>query len=176
MDDVNSWMSDAGSCCRCGARSLAGIDEGDEDLPHPGSVVRVWNQSLRFLGIATDRLVLATTNSPFALFLVPDANGVPGLMERARFADLVHSGQAKVLAAVPDMHGSDADEVTAIAAERLMVECEMLDAAGVPQGTKAIDIFIHDHWSDALRARFGEPDNPHTIRRWRARRAREAPT
>ena len=165
MNEASPCIDDARSCRICGVRGLGAAVGLDEEIPPLGLLIRISNQSLRFLGIATDRLVLASKDPPFALFLVPDANGVPGLIERARFAELLRSGEAEVLPAVRPVRSPSAEEATTIAAERLMVECEMLDAAGVPQGTKAIDIFIHDHWSDDLRARFGEPDNPHTIRR-----------
>lgn len=62
------------------------------------------------------------------------------------------------------------------AERRIAAHCELLDGMAVSNGAKAIAIALHDHWSDDLRERFGEPASPQTIKRWRLRRRRAADT
>lgn len=52
--------------------------------------------------------------------------------------------------------------------ERMSETIGMLEAANVPQGEKAIWIFLATHWTAALEARFGPHDPPWKIRKWRA--------
>lgn len=59
------------------------------------------------------------------------------------------------------------------AAKRL-VQCAMLDRADIGNGDKAISIFMHEHWTADLVARFGPADPPRTIRHWRTRAGRVA--
>ncbi|PWG01995.1 integrase catalytic domain-containing protein [Sphingosinicella humi] len=55
-------------------------------------------------------------------------------------------------------------------ARKMLVQCQILDDHGVKNGVKAITIGLTDHWTDELRQKFGEHDNPHTIKRWRSER------
>jgi len=156
-----------------GAQAGVGVNTRmDEGLPPLGAIVRIWHDRLRMLGVSAHALVLATEAPPFHLYLVPDANGAPGLVSFGRWRELRAIGAAEVMTISPDPV-ERADE-PATADERLSMTCGMLDAAHVPNGRKAIAIYLHQHWSEDLRRRFGEPDNPNTLRRWRVRR-RAAP-
>lgn len=53
---------------------------------------------------------------------------------------------------------------------RLNAEFGLLEAAGVPNGEKAIAIFMHAVWDDDLRQQYGDHDEPATIRKWRTAR------
>lgn len=55
--------------------------------------------------------------------------------------------------------------------ERVAAHCDLLDELNVPNGAKAIAIALHLHWSGEHRARFGEPANPSTVKRWRTERS-----
>lgn len=129
--------------------------------PPPMSAVRIHGCSLRVLGHAADKLVIASTAPPFSLFLLPDKDGVPALVSFDLFERLRMEGAAETAStpAVPRTGG----------VEKLMVQLDMLQAAEVPLGTKAIAIWMHRNWSADLAARYGEPDSPHTLRRWLSR-------
>lgn len=58
------------------------------------------------------------------------------------------------------------------AIDRVSAHCDLLDALGIANGTKAIAIALHSEWTDALRARFGDTANPATVKRWRTIRRR----
>lgn len=62
------------------------------------------------------------------------------------------------------------------AERRIAAHCELLDRLNVSNGVKGIAIALHEHWSDDLRERFGEPANPMTVKRWRLQRRRNADT
>lgn len=138
---------------------------------HPplGSEVRIDSCHLRMLGLATTSLVLAYASPPHALFLMPDQDGVPALVSQDLFWLLAAEGRAEVLT-FPKPANRRQDAST-----RLATTCDLLEAAGVRNGTKAIAIWLHRNWSADLKARFGEPDNPHTIRRWRSLRITTPP-
>ena len=53
-----------------------------------------------------------------------------------------------------------------------IIQVELLDATGVKNGAKAIAEGLAKHWTPALRDEFGEPDNAHTIKRWRSERGK----
>lgn len=55
--------------------------------------------------------------------------------------------------------------------KRVAAHCDLLDELNVPNGAKAIAIALHLHWSEEHRARFGEPANPSTVKRWRTERS-----
>lgn len=76
---------------------------------------------------------------------------------------------ARKIAAEAEWDGSDCDQLDPKARKR-KVQCDLLDAKGVPNGIKAISLTLADHWTPDLREKFGEHDNPHTIKRWRSDR------
>ncbi len=54
--------------------------------------------------------------------------------------------------------------------ERRLILMDMMDAAGIRNGEKAIAIFLHAVWDEDLRQRYGNHDDPATIRKWRTAR------
>ncbi|MBB3348405.1 hypothetical protein [Sphingomonas sp. BK069] len=54
-------------------------------------------------------------------------------------------------------------------AEYIRAHCELLERLQVPNGEKAIAIALHEHWSAALKFRFGDAAHPVTVKRWRTR-------
>jgi hypothetical protein len=126
------------------------------------------------LGSCGDALLLGSIEPPYSLFLLPDADGIPGPLGIEHFRRLVASGAAEVLPAGTRLRG-ETDSRLPKGTTKLITECAMLNAAQVPNGAKSIAIFLHQHWTDDLISRFGMPDSPHTIRRWRSRRRPEPP-
>ena len=53
---------------------------------------------------------------------------------------------------------------------RMHIVCDLLDRLGIPNGTKAIDIALAEHWSEDYRQVYGEHESPSTIKRWRIER------
>lgn len=51
--------------------------------------------------------------------------------------------------------------------KRMAAQIDMLEAANVPMGDKAIWIHLTAHWTPAHEAMFGPHDEPWKIRRWR---------
>lgn len=175
MDDVSTIDSEMQIVKFHAEGGQAGFDvttRFGEGLPPLGAIVRIWHDRLRMLGVSAHALVLATEAPPFHLYLVPDANGAPGLVSFGRWRELQASGAAEIMMISPDP--IEQANKPATADEKLGMTCAMLDAAHVPNGAKSIAVYLHQHWSEDLRRRFGEPDNPNTLRRWRIRR-RAAP-
>lgn len=115
-------------------------------------------------------VVLATvpTNPPETL-VVDVRSGHPVLSPRGGGIGLPSAdGVALLAGAAPDEVAAD----IASATERMRVELEMLDAAGVRNGSKAIWFWLDANWSDDLRMRFGDFDDPATIKRWRTAQRR----
>lgn len=138
---------------------LSELFKGHRDL-------RLGTVRLRTIGSFRQSLLLAHVDPPYALFLFPDESGVPALLTKTRCAELVREGVAEVLPS--SMLAHEPLDPT----EKLSVQMDLLDAAGVANGTKSIQIWLHRNWTPDLRQRRGDHDNAHTIRRWRARRNR----
>ncbi len=116
--------------------------------------------------------------------LAKDADGTTGLLTDAGFDDLLESGRLEIISArSPDRVRllADASPMTIAQAreidpgiDRMMAQCDLLDAAGVKNGVKAIENALdrgEDRlWTDELRAKWGDHDNPRTIKEWRAKR------
>ena len=113
-------------------------------------------------------------------YLAQDANGVMGLLTLEGYDELVLAGRlivreterasiARKMAADAEWTAADCDELDP-KARKMLLQCEILDDCGVPNGSKAIGIALANHWTPELRERYGEHDNPHTIKRWRSER------
>ncbi len=66
---------------------------------------------------------------------------------------------------------SDLNDWQRFRERKKLAQCLLMDRHDVPNGNKAIDIAIRRHWTPRLAMVFGEPNDPSSIRRWRARRA-----
>ncbi|KHA63118.1 hypothetical protein [Sphingomonas sp. Ant20] len=53
-----------------------------------------------------------------------------------------------------------------------LAQCLLMDQYDTPNGDKAIAVALHRHWTPLLKAVFGRPDDPSSIRRWRRTRGR----
>jgi hypothetical protein len=135
------------------------IARGQKDVCIGGS----W---LRGIGYIEDLILLMHVRPPYQLFLYPTEAGAPAHLTKKRLAQLLEAGVALVVPLSIDEEESDATE-------RLIATCDLLDAAGVKNGAKAIDIWLHANWSADLMRRYGHFDNAHTIKRWRSQRNKQ---
>jgi len=114
-----------------------------------------------------------------APFLVDTPNGRELLTEEM-FDELLIDGRAVIIepekdriarkiASDADWDSRDCDALDPKSRKRL-VQCTLLDDLGVPNGVKAMSAALNDYWTPALQEKFGEHDNPHTIKRWRSER------
>ena len=127
------------------------------ELPN-GSLIAIDGVEHLVLAALGDLLMLVSVVSHH-VYLVQDDAGCIMLPDRRRIGELLASGRAEIPAPAERTTGADL--------ERLRTELTMLDAAGVPNGVKAIAIHLHRSWTPDLIARFGPHDEPATIRRWR---------
>lgn len=133
----------------------------------------------QFKGRASGRLELIDPVTGDC-FCAPDENGVLRPITDEQFEDLLRAGRAKVLkrgSADPKRAENDLAEWTIEQASLLdpqvpkkLVQCQMLDDVGVPNGRKAIAIFLAEHWKEKFVAKWGDHDAPATIERWRIER------
>ncbi|MDQ0839193.1 integrase catalytic domain-containing protein [Sphingomonas faeni] len=125
------------------------------------------------------QLTNALTGAPF---VAPQADGTVQLIDDVQFDRLLDEGRVKIRSkpsSDPTRRFNDAaqwtlDQAAEIdpAAPKRLAQLEMLDAAGVLNGSKAIDQFMAASWGEAQIAKWGPYDNPHTLRRWRAKRGK----
>lgn len=129
-----------------------------EGLPRSGSLIDVSSVRHRLLGTCAHRVILTDlrTHHPW---LIQDADGSIQLPTIDRVLQMLQGGEAKRVAD----GGSDPSPTA-----RMLVQIEMLDAANVRQGDKAIWLFFAKAWTPDLVQRFGPFDDPWRIRRWRA--------
>jgi len=155
-------------------------------LPHynfaPGTIIEIDGAPYKDVPASVPgrmHLMHCITGQPF---LCPDADGVVGLPTPQAFDQLRIDGRAVVrlpestiaarrIAAATHWDADDCDALDEKSRKRL-VQCELLDDAGVKNGVKAIDIGIRKLWTPELAAEHGEPDRPCTIKRWRSERGK----
>jgi len=115
-------------------------------------------------------------------FLVPDGHGGTAMPTDDDFDRLILEDRIEVafpenvvasrlLAATAEFDMSDLEEIDP-GLPKTLAQVGVLDSNGVPNGVKAIAKGLEDYWTDELRAEFGDPDNPHTIKRWRSERGK----
>lgn len=112
-------------------------------------------------------IVVATVHTDREEKLVVDArSGHPVLSMRRDGRTGIPSAAA--LSAI-DAASTDLPNVRteSVVDARMRLELEMLDAAEVRNGTKAIWLWLNANWTDDLRTRLGDFDDPATIKRWR---------
>ena len=131
--------------------------------PKLNILVRIDGVELRLLGLLPAHFVMVTNHPPFVLYMAAGEDGLPGLLPRSDWTRLVAADRATILP--PADARPPVDD-----AAKVVAQCALLDAAEVPQGNKAIAIWLHLNWSPDLQRRFGAPSNPSTLRRWRAQR------
>ncbi|MBD8736237.1 hypothetical protein [Sphingomonas sp. CFBP 13706] len=135
-------------------------------LPTVGRVVKIDGERYRALAHVDGRLLLAHVANG-SIYLQEEST--PGDLRMPRVAvweDLVRSGRVEP---VPTRTVAS-DPVPPVAdtpTEKGNVQCDLLDRAGVPNGAKAMAIWLHVNWSPSLAATYGPHDSVHTLRRWR---------
>ncbi len=92
------------------------------------------------------------------IYLIQHPDGRIGPPDSEQFDRMIDAGQITRIGPPP----RDDDGV-----ERMRVELAILDAAGVRNGEKAIWLHLDAVWGEDLRRRYGDFDDPATIRRWR---------
>lgn len=113
-------------------------------------------------------------------FLIPDGKGGTVLPTDDDYDRLVIEGRievvvpanvipARALAGVAEWDMSDLEAIDP-GIRKVIAQVELLDENGVKNGVKAIREGMARLWSDELKAKFGDHDEPITIKRWRMER------
>jgi hypothetical protein len=135
-------------------------------LPAVGSVVRIDGERYRVLAHIDGRLLLAHVANGSIYLQQEDTSGDLRIPPVAVWQDLVRSGRAepvpsRTVASDPDPPVPDTPT------EKVGLQCDLLDRAGVANGAKAMAIWLHANWGPSLEATYGPHDSVHTLRRWR---------
>ncbi|QXQ06233.1 transposase family protein [Sphingosinicellaceae bacterium] len=115
-------------------------------------------------------------------FLIPDGHGGTAMPTDDDYDRLVVDDRidvtlpenvvaSRLLAATAEFDMSDLEEIDP-GLRKSIAQVEVLDANGIKNGVKAIADGLAEHWTPALRDEHGEPDNAHTIKRWRSERGK----
>lgn len=104
------------------------------------------------------KAVLLSDVASHHLYLVQHPDGRIGPPDTDQVDRMIDAGQ---IARIDDLTRDDTG------VERMGIELSLLDGAGVRNGEKSIAIFLHAVWDEDLRRRYGDHDEPATIRRWR---------
>lgn len=145
----------------------------------PNTIVEIDDADYAPQGYSAGRLMLVhmvTGN----VFVAPDADGVVGLLTDDQFDELQRQNRV-VLRSAPSvdptrrMNGLSQwtiDQAMGIdpAVGKMLAQIDLLDAAGIKNGDKAIERHMADKWTPDLVAKYGEHDPVRTIRYWRATR------
>ena len=126
----------------------------------PDGLYTIHRRMHRLLGRVGDRVMLIDV-ADHRFHLVQQEDGTIGLPS---------IGKVRRMLATDEMRRVDPIPAANVDIERLDAEVGLLEAAGVRNGEKAIAIFMHAVWDDDLRRRFGDHDEPATIRKWRTAR------
>lgn len=115
-------------------------------------------------------------------FLVPDGKGGTAMPTDDDYDRLIIDGRVEVtfpenvvasrmLAASAELDMSDLEAIDP-GLRKTIAQVDVLDRNGVKNGVKAIKAGQKKYWTAELREKYGEPDNPHTVKRWRSERGR----
>ena len=128
------------------------------DLPFElGGILALDGEQHRVLAILGNRVLLASVATD-RIYLEQSSDSAIGLPLRSRIAEMTAAGRVRCVPspAAPDRAPSG-----------LVAQIDMLDRAKVPNGAKAIAIFLHRNWTADMRERYGDHDDPATLKRWR---------
>lgn len=134
-----------------------------DDAKQPGISIVVHDRRLD--SVAVVKAVRNALDSCLPYGCVPASSGTNGSEEAT----------ASFLVPLEGPDGREQPDPARAAMERKAAHCDLLDALGVPNGTKAIAIALHSEWKDLHRERFGEAAKPATVKRWRTARRRNTP-
>lgn len=147
------------------------------ELLAEGDSVLIDGQPHRLLAVVGLRMLLVHIVTS-TLFLVCNASAVVGLPDREDLRALEEQGRLAAHntdgAPLPSSLSPHPDQPGEV--EKINLGCDLLDAAGVSNGAKAISIWLHANWRGELAERFGPHSNVHALRRWRSLRARKGPS
>lgn len=129
-----------------------------------GGLIDIAGVRHRIVAIVGIRILASTLHSSH-FHLVQEDDGSLQLPTISSIQSMIDAGAA---VHVPD------PVVAPSPTARMRIQIDMLDAADVRQGDKAIWIHMAANWTPALEARFGPHDEPWKIRRWRAELRRTA--
>lgn len=115
-------------------------------------------------------------------FLVPDGQIGTAMPSDADLDRLIRERRVKVVfpenvtasCMLASKAEFDRDELLAIdpGLPKVEAKIKVLDENGVKNGVKAIAAGFDKHWTQELRDEHGDPDNPHTVKRWRSERGK----
>jgi hypothetical protein len=129
---------------------------------HAGRLHRIHGRIHRHMGTLPTGVLMIDVISD-RIFIEMDEHGRIALPTPDRVEAMVAAGE------ITDVLDDAADDPTL---PRMAFELDMLDAAGVANGEKSIWLHLSAVWDADLRRRFGDFDDPSTIRRWRTSRAK----
>ncbi len=104
------------------------------------------------------KAVLLSDVATHHLYLVQHPDGRIGPPDADQVDRMIDAGQ---IAPIEDVRRDDGG------VERMEVELALLNGAGVRNGEKSIWLHLNAVWGEDLRRRYGDFDDPATIRRWR---------
>lgn len=109
-------------------------------------------------------------------------DGTVGLMTREEFDRLLDSGDLEIRGPrttdAVRLRNETSEWTIAQASkldpavEKMLVQCQMLDDAGIPNSDKAIGRYFDKKWTKELQEKFGDHDPARTVRSWRSTRGR----
>lgn len=138
----------------------------DAPPPPPGSLVRLDRETHRVLAHIGRRLLFAHVANGTIYLVQEGGRGDLRLPTRRFWVDLVREGRAEAVRETPREAPSEPTSAG------MSFACDILDAAGVPLGVKAMEIWLHANWGPDLTARWGPHGSVHTLRFWRRERRR----
>ncbi|MEJ7777022.1 MAG: transposase family protein [Sphingomicrobium sp.] len=105
-------------------------------------------------------------------------DGTRGLPTYEAFDELLLDGRLEIIRhrgggaiAISDMDAQDCSEIDPKSA-KILAQCQVLDEHGVKNGIKGVIDGLAKYWTGSLVERFGECDNPHSVKRWRLTRGK----
>lgn len=154
------------------------------DLPNynypPGTLILIDGRPHKWLGMPIPgriHLMCCTSAQPF---VCPDATGEVGMPTPDIYDQLSIDGRIEIqlpanvvasrkLAATAEWDIEDCEKLDPKVGA-MLAQCVVLDTNGVKNGIKAVTAGLQKYWTGDLVERFGEADNPHTVKRWRSER------
>lgn len=124
----------------------------------PGALIDILGSRFRSVALFGERVFLLSTLTHHPFLVQEEPDGPIVVPTIASILRMIEIGDATVVRRSRRRRSESA---------RMKVQIDLLDAAEVAQGEKAIWIFMATNWTPALQAEFGPHDDPIKIRRWR---------
>ncbi len=133
------------------------------------ALYRLHGRVHRLLSATSLAVILADVDTHH-IYMVETDGGTIGAPSKSHVDRMFDTGEISAVHTRPVF----GQPIVPDAIARMDAELELLDAARVRNGEKAIWLHLSAVWKDDLRRRFGEFDDPSTIRRWRTARRKAA--